>query len=937
MTSAHGEHARGSTDAVGAPEHALFPARPELVGRAGDLAEILSRLADDAGAVLLSGDAGVGKSVLLDAVAEQRGAEGTRVLRADGVEFETDVSFAGLNQILVPIIDLAESLSPTYRRALDTALGFSEGTAPSRLVISNGALALLLAAAAEQALLLIIDDLPWIDRASAGVLGFVARRLRGTRIGFLAASRTGSESMFDRGGLTEFQLRPLDDDAATELLTSRHPGLATRVRQRLLSEAGGNPLALVELPVALNGAQRAALEELPPVLPLTQRLQALFGSRIADLPAPGRELLLLTALDGSGSLTVLKTAAGITGHDEGLTDLAPAERAGLVKVDEGRRRVSFGHPLIRSAVVELSTVAERRAAHTALAGALTDAPDRRAWHLAEASLGPDEDVAVLLEQAARRVLRRGDAVGAVGLLTKAAELSPRASGRGRRLAEAAYIGAEGAGELTSASELLAGSRLADPDGTGNVYAAIAAVYLLINDDCDIDTAHRLLVGAIDVAYRTGAPEAEIVDALHALLLVCWYGGRVSLWDSYYAALLRLRIEPPPVLALVTKTFPDPVRTGKSALGEIDRIIESVGPDIDPGQLVRICTASVYLDRIGDLRGRLWRLVRQGREGGPVRRHIGALMHLSMEDYLSGDWDQAARLTEEGLALCADAGYRFYRWYFQYTQILLAGARGEAPAGYALAEQVIQWAEPRGVGGAVIFANQARTLVCLGDGQWEGAYQCAIRVTPAGALASHVPHALWGLFDWVEAAVRTGRMDEAAAQVRAMREADVAALSPRYAMLVAASAALCAEDDAEALAFFAEARAVPGVARWPFDLARVRLAYGQRLRRARASTEARIPLQAALATFNVLNARPWAERARDELRATGHAVSGVEAEMLTPQELTIARLVASGLTNKQVAERMFLSHRTVGAHLGQIFRKLGITSRSALRDALDGIA
>lgn len=917
--------------------HVFFPHGSDhaLVGRADELTGILTFLADPGtdNALVIMGEAGLGKSVLLDAIARRRAAEGTRVLRADGVEFEADVSFAGLNQILVPIIDQAESLNSTYRKALDIALGLREGSAPGRLIISNAALALLLAAAADTPLLLIVDDLPWIDRASAGVLGFVARRLRGTRAAFLAASRTGGDGLFDRGGLTEFPLRPLGEDAATELLTSRHPGLAGRVRQRLLGEAGGNPLALVELPAALTGAQRAALEELPPVLPLTQRLQALFGSRIAELPPSARELLLLAALDGSGSLPTLRGAAEITGHDDTLTEFAPAERAGLVRVDESRRRVCFGHPLIRSAVVELSTVAERRAAHTALAGALADAPDRRAWHLAEASLGPDEQVAVLLEQAARRVVRRGDALGAVGLLTKAAELSPSASGRGRRLAEAAYIGAEGAGELTSASELLAGARLADPDATGNVYATIAAVYLLINDDCDIDTAHRLLVGAIDVAYRNGAPVSEIVDALHALLLVCWYGSRLPLWEAYYAALDRLKIEPPPVLALINKTFPDPVRTGKQALGDIDAIIESVGPDTDPGDVVRICTGSVYLDRVGDLRGRLWRVVRQGREGGPVRRHIGALHHLCLEDYLTGGWPEAQRLTEEGLALCADTGYAFFRWYFLYTQILLAGARGEVQTAHEIAEQVTQWAGPRGVGGAVVFAMQARTLVCLAAGSYEGAYQCAIRVTPAGELASHVPHALWGMYDLVEAAVRTGRMDEATAHVRAMDEADVGALSPRYRMLATAAAALCAVDDTEALTLYDQARAVPGITRWPFDLARIRLAYGERLRRTRATAEARVPLSAALATFELLGAKPWADRAREQLRATGQSVGGALDAVLTPQELGIARLVASGLTNKQVAERLFLSHRTVGAHLSQIFRKLGISSRAALRDAL----
>jgi hypothetical protein len=866
-------------------------------------------------------------------------AAGTRVLRADGVEFEAEVSFAGLNQTLLPIMDASDRLSATYREALSVALGFGSGAAPGRLVISNAALALLRLVAAERPLLLVVDDLPWIDRASAAVLGFVARRLSDSPVGFLAASRSGSENLFERGGLSEFELPPLDEDSASLLVAARFPGLAGRVRQRLLAEARGNPLALLELPTVLSGPQRAALEELPTVLPLSNRLRALFVSRVASLPPSCQRLLLLAALDGTGGLGVLRAAAPLVDCRNDLADLATAERDQLVRVDEATRRLNFRHPLIRSAVVEVSTSSERRSAHRALADVLEDQPDRVAFHLAEAALEPDERVAALLEQAAHRIMHRGDAVGAVAVLTRAAALSPLGPGRSLRLAQAAYIGAEEAGELSSASELLENARHADPDGGGSLHAAAAAVYLLINGGGGMDTAHRLLVSAIEAgAHRYDASDSALIDALHTLQLVCWWGGRREMWEPFHAAVRRLGTAAPPALSVAAKTFSDPARTGRAALDEIDALLASVHDGMDPTHVVRVATASVYLDRIGDLSEPLWRIVRQGRDGGPARRHVGALMHLCMQDYLTGDWDEAARLADEGLALCDNAGYPFFAWYFQFNQVLLAGARGDANTGNAIAERMTRWAVPLGVGGAVVFANQARTVVCLGSSDYEGAYRYATAVTPAGVLAPHVPQALWGAMDLVDAAVRTKRHAEAAAHVQALREADIAALSSRFALLVGGSAALCADDD-DAVRLSEEALAVPGADQWPFDAARVRLAYGERLRRLGATGDSRAPLGAALATFEQLGARPWAERARKELRATGWAVPGAgdpTGNILTPQELEIAQLAASGLTNKQIAERLFLSHRTVGDHLYRIFPKLGITSRAALRDALTKI-
>ncbi|WP_405587635.1 ATP-binding protein [Streptomyces sp. NBC_01190] len=926
-----------------------YGAADALVGRTAELDRICEFLAapDRGGALLLSGQAGVGKTVLLSAVADLAAANGTRVLRAAGVEFEADVSYSGLNQVLFPLADAFGELESAHRDALRVALGFGTGPPPDRLVVSSATLMLLRQVSAAHPLLLVVDDLPWVDRASAAVLGFVARRLAGGRVSFLGAMRSGSETFFQRGGLPEYEVPPLDEKSARTLLDARFPNLAERVRQRLLAVSEGNPLALLELPTVLSGQQRAALENLPVVLPLSQRLQALFVSRVAELPPAARRLLLLATMDGTGDLGILRASARQTGHRTELEDLAPAEQDRLVHFDEGARRLVFRHPLIRSSVVDACTGAERRAAHRALAEVLVDQPERRAWHLGEASIEPDEQVAVLLEQAAHRITARGDAFGAVAALVRAADLSPRGADRARRLAEAAYIGADATGELRGASELLDNARRADPDLVGSLRSAAAAVYLIINGDGDVDTAHRLLVGAIESGtHRYDAKDNALVDAMHLLLLLCFFGGRAELWPPFYAAMARLRPGPPALLSVIGKTFSDPARSGVGALETLESVLGGAAEETDPGRIVRLGTASLYADRLADVREPSWKVILQGRDGGPVRRHIGALMHVCLDDFLSGRWDECVELADEGIQLCEGSGYHFFTWYFWYCRAVVAASRGDDETADLYSGQIIRWATPRGVGTALHYASHVRTLMGLGRGDFEGAYQHATAISPAGTYASHVPHALWVSMDLVEAAVRTGRPAEAAAHVRATRQADIAALSPRLALLAGAAEAWCATDDDEAARLFDTAAALPGVERWPFDLARVRLAHGERLRRARANVDARGVLSQAHDTFTRLGARPWAERAAKELRATGWVAprigppAGAEGaagrSVLTPQEREIAELAASGLSNKQIAERLYLSHRTVGAHLYQIFPKLGVGSRAALRDALEAL-
>lgn len=910
-----------------------------LVGRAEHVKRICGFLAttDRGGALLLSGQAGVGKTALLDAAARAMSSGGTRVLRAAGVEFEADVSYSALNQLLFPLSESFSGLDGSHSDALRVALGLNGGPPPDRLVVSSAALMLLRQLATADRLLLIIDDLPWVDRASAAVLGFVARRLGGSRVGFLGAMRSGGDSFFSSVGLPEYEVPPLDEKASRELLDARFPTLAEQVRRELLTVAEGNPLALLELPTALNGQQRVALENLPAVLPLSQRLQALFVSRVSVLPDAARCLLLLATLDGTGDLGVLQASARHLGQDGGLEALAPAEQDRLVHFEESTRRLIFRHPLIRSAVYAACTTTERRAAHRALAQVLVDQPERRAWHLGEACIEPDNEVAALLEQAAHLITGRGNAVGAVAALIRAADLSPHSSDRARRLAEAAYIGADATGDLRGASELLENARQADPDLTGSLHSAAAAVHLTINGGGDIDTAHRLLVGAIESGtHRYDAKDPALIEAIHLLLLLCFYSGRAELWTPLYTALARLRPEPPPLLWVASKTFSDPARSGAAALEQLQSIISGLPDEIDPGRIVRIGTASLYPDRLADLRDPSWKVVLQGRDGGPARRHIGALMHLCLDDYLTGRWDECAELADEGLQLCEESGYRFFTWYFWYCRAVVAASRGDHTTADRLTDKITRFATPRGVGTALHYARHVDTITDIGRGNFESAYRHAAAVSPAGTLASHAPHALWVAMDLVEAAVRTNRRAEAAAHVRAMRESDMAALSPRLALLAGGSAALCADEDDDAVSLFGMAVAIPGTERWPFDLARVQLAYGERLRRAQANSDSRAPLSMAYDAFSLLGARPWMERAAKELRASGWIApraAAARGRILTPQEREIADLAAAGLSNKQIAERLYLSHRTVGAHLYQIFPKLGISSRAALRDAL----
>lgn len=909
---------------------------PGVVGLLGreEALSVLHRFVDAGttigGSLLLVGPPGVGKTALLDSVAAHVGDD-VRVVRAAGIEFEADVSFAGLHQVLVPLIAELPALSDHHQAVLTAALGLTEGSPTGRLVVAAAALELLRCASTVHPLVIVIDDLAWLDRSSAQVLGFVARRLAGTRIALLAALRTGELSYFEQSGISVLEVGPLDDSAAVELVRRTFPTVSDGVCRRLVTESQGIALALLELPRELTHAQQSGVESLPTTMRLGRELQTIFAARVTTLSSETRQLLLLAALDGTGDLRILDQVNPAGAGDA----FAAAERARLVSVDTHSHRLVFAHPLIRAAVVTLATAAEQRAAHRALAHLFDGDPDLRVQHLSEATTEPDEEVAAALEHAAYRVLGRGDPVGAVTALVRSAELSEVGKDRARRLTEAAWIGADVTGALGDVASLVTQARKADPSPDSPLATAVLAAFVLLNGDGDVDTAHRLLVAALHVT-EPGEVAVHVLDeAVHTLMMVCFVGDRSSLWASFDSALQRFGSNLSPLQTVAATTFGDPQHCDPNILVRLDQIVASLHYETDPARIVRVAIAANFVGRMDGCRDALLRVVADGRSGGAVASAVTALLMLTDDDILAGRWDEARRLAEEGIALCDEHGYPLLAWPGRYALALIAAAKGENERSAGLTAEMLQWATPRGASIVATYSRHTAGVAALGRGDWQEAYASLASVNHPGVFGSREAYALWTMLDLVEAAVRSGHADEAAAHVAAAVLGDHAAISPRQAYLCAGAAAMIA-DDADAAHLFEQAAAMVGADRWPFERARLELAHGERLRRLHLVTAARVHLNTAVELFDQLGARPWAARARTELQATGQRrrSGSDDGAVLTPQERQIAQLAATGLTNREIGTRLFLSPRTVSAHLYRTFPKLEVTSRAGLRDALD---
>lgn len=874
--------------------------------------------------LVVSGEPGVGKSALLEFLGDRAALNGTQVLRARALEFEAELPYSTVNQLLLPLIDSLPQLAPDHQRAIGIICGLRTGAMPGLLAAGAAALSLLqLTAAKSESVLLMVDDSPWMDLLSAMTLTYLGRRLRGASAKILVAARLDEDTVFVRSGFPSLLVPPLSDDAADALLVDRFPALPASVRRRIQSEALGNPLGLLELPAALKYPRA---QPLPSMLPLTNRLKLLYEDRLSALPPHTREMLLFVVLAGAENrMTIERCIPTSTGHN----DFSPAECAGVVRFNSRSGRWEFRHPLIRSAVFERSTDEERRRVHATLADAFADEPERRAWHLGQAATGPDEDVAALLENVSQRFIEIGDGTRATAAMLRAAELTPSLSGRERRVARAAYLGSSIAGAIGESPALLAES-LRNQSRSPQLATVIAVTYNLLNSEGDVATASRLLLAAL--AAGTSQQEAEgrdYAEALYTLVLVGFFGGNGDFWQSLLAQSSpegRL----PEVLQFQLELFVDTARAEGAAIERFHRAIDGLRFVTDPLHIVRFATAGAYIDSLRGMRDALWHVVEDGRRGEAITPAIQALFLLANDDYFSGSWDELELLVKEGMELSIEHGYALTTAPARFLEALVQAARGEEALAHSIAEELLIWAAPRRLVALANYSSHIRCLTALPAGRFEEAFTHAATISPPGILPEYIPHAIWSSFDLIEAGARSGRRPQALLHLRAFESIEVASHSSRLGALVLAAHGLLDEGPAWKEKF-ESALAAPDGEHWRFDHARIQLLFGEELRRRRERSAAKIQLGEAKTVFHQLGAKAWASRADRELRALG--APEARSAALTPQESAVADLAATGLSNKQIAESLFLSPRTVSTHLSRTFSKLGISTRAGLRDAL----
>ncbi|MFB8241961.1 AAA family ATPase [Kitasatospora purpeofusca] len=903
------------------------------------------------GVLLLRGEPGIGKTAVLEYAVAAAG-DGFRVVRATGVEYEAELPFAGLSLLLASGLDRLDALPGPQRRSLEGAFGLGEAAGGAdRLLTGLATLGLLAELASEQPLLCVVDDVQWLDRSSLDALLIAARRLQAEGVALLLAARdTGAgtdvggagvgagagvggagvgagvdgpagpgAAVGPLAGLPELRLTGLAEPDAVRLLDDRTGAALTGpARRRLLAEAAGNPLALVELPSTEADLASCGLA-------LTSRLRIAFHGQVTGLPPATQTLLLVAAAEENGELDVVLAAAASLGA--GADALEPAERAGLVTVGADRR-FAFRHPLLRAAVLQRAPLQQRLAAHRALGEALEEG-DRRTWHLALAATAPDAGLADALERTAARAEARGAHGGAAAAYERAAGLTPDRDGATRRLVLAAEAATEeGKLDLAEALADRAGAR------TDSVFAhalldqvravahfwrgAYPAAYRLLLDAAatDIEPAHaaRMLLQAFHAAWYVGEePVATVLDRLAALPLGA---------DEPLAPLARhLPAAVLPALGRPADPLPDVRATAAAA--------RKAGAE-SPVDLVQLCGAALVLGRDHETLELAAELTAEARAKGTVGVLPTLQFFLAEAELFHGRHRDAEVTAAEGLALARDTGQA--QWTSQLASLLacLAALSGadERCAELAAAALVPGSAAPAA---GEPWAQWALALLDLGRGRAAAAAD-RLHALTTGPYRHHVG-ATRAVPDLVEAAVRLGEPERAAEPYERFARWAAAAGTPWAQALRLRCQALLGPDELAESAYRAALDLHEGAHR-PFERARTALLYGEWLRRERRRTDARPYLGAALEAFERLGAEPWADRARTELTATGTtapapAAAGGALTALTPQELQIARLAARGLTNRDIAAQLFLSPRTVGHHLYKAYPKLGIASRTEL--------
>jgi DNA-binding CsgD family transcriptional regulator len=903
---------------------------PGLRGRRSEcrsLEQLVTNVQEGQSQVLvLRGEAGIGKTALLDYLATH--ASGCRIARAGGVESEMELAFAGLHQLCAPFLDRLDRLPDPQREALETAFALRSGNAPDRFLIGLAALSLLSDVAEDQPLICLVDDAQWLDQSSAHTLAFVARRLFAESVALVFATRTTDEDHAFRQ-LSELRLKGLNDvDSRVLLRTALRGPLDPAVLDEILAEARGNPLALLELPRGRTPAQLAFGLGLPNTVPLAGRIEEGFLRRLEPLPAETRRLLLTAAVEPLGDANVLWRAAERLGirPEAGI----PAAEAGLI---EFGARVRFRHPLVRSAAWRGADVRDLREVHGALAAVTELDPDRRAWHHAQASTGPDDEVATELERSADRAQARGGFAAAAAFLERAAELTPGPVHRAARVLAAAQARLQ-AGEFGPALDLLATAEAGPVDDLGRARIDLLRARIAYASRRGNEAA-RLLLAA---AKRLGPLDVELAREtyLNAFSAVMYAGRFADAADlaEVAAAVPRAttdRTRKRDVLleglaALVGDGYPAALPIVRRALRAYRTEEISVADGLRSLWVAGVVAADVWDDE--SFHVLTTRFVKIARDAGALSELLLALNSNIIMLQFAGDQDAAAAVVDEARAVREAIGSERPL----YEVMVFAAWQGREDRVIPLIEAGLSDVIARGEGIGAAVAQWANALLFNGLGRYEDALGPA---RAAGECPTELAAANWGLVELIESAARTGATDLAADALERLSEMTRASGTDWALGVEARSRALLSEGDtAERL--YQDAIERLDRTRVRAELARSRLLYGEWLRREGRRLDAREQLRAAHELFSTMGAEGFAERARRELLATGETARKRTVETrgaLTPQEAQIARLGAHGHTNSEIGAQLFISPRTVEWHLRKIFTKLGVSSRKELSAAL----
>ena len=784
-------------------------------------------------------------------------------------------------------------------------------------------------------LVLCVDDADMLSPTDASALAFATRRLGSLPVLIFMTTGPSAGPFLERCNIRAHSLRPLTFAESRQLLARHQPTLDSRVSHRVIESAAGSPLPLIHLPLALTRPQRRGLEPLPALLPLTGRLRKVYQASFSSLSSPARDALTLAAVGGPEGLMSLVASNSTLVDSAALNEL---ELAGIFEVEQGTNRLGFRHPLIRRAWLDHVDTIELTRARDLLAGAFPGDPDRQVWQVAQVWDQPDRYLGDRFERLATSEADRGNLGRAVAALVRAAQLSPEPSVRSRRLLEAAYLRATITGEIGAAALEVVEASTTDPAAAGSLRATTTNGQVMMAAGAPLQGVYVMLVQAL-MAEDGSSPHdrSAMLDALRLLFYVCLLSADPALWSTFNQLLARHSVDADSVAGLLGNIFPDITKTTTHTLARLDAAVLRLTDVVDPAEIVGVSIAAYQLDRMAGCRVALNRVVDAARREGLTGVGAEAVLRLALDDCNTGQLKRAARLAAEGLEISTALSRSESIWPFQLCLGLIAALRGDQREVDTLTGKMSSWAGPRGALLVEHHCAHMRGLAALGRGDYELAYRHTTSINPPGTLAAHTNVTFASCLDLVEAATHTHRRQEAAAHAAAMAESGMARLSPRLALRVAAALAITAPDKS-ASELYEQALALPHTERWPFERARVQLAYGSRLRRMHATSMARPHLDSSFEAFRRLGARGWAHRAAEETRAAGLPLPSAltpRHAALTGRDLEIATLAAAGLSNQDIGARLFLSPRTVGSRLYRIFPQLGVSSRAGLRDALEG--